>query len=159
MGSLRFRLPALFLAAIALSGLISTAIALRLIQDSLHDQTVSQLRHEVQGAKSLYTQLAGGAGRRSRRRTLEQATGNLFYYVPRARGFTPFLRQPPPFRRLPRSAIPYRSVAAGKTIVFDFNPPGTRGGLHRGRAAADARVRRAGGDRGRLAQGARCTTR
>ena len=45
--------------------------------------------------------------------------------MPRARGFTPFLRQPPPFRRLPRSAIPYRSVAAGKTIVFDFNPPGT----------------------------------
>jgi signal transduction histidine kinase len=124
VGSLRFRLPALFLAAIALSGLISTAIALRLIQDSLHDQTVSQLRHEVQGATSLYRQLAGGPVKISPA-TLEQATGNLFYYVPRARGFTPFLRQPPPFRRLPRSAIPYRSVAAGKTIVFDFNPPGT----------------------------------
>jgi signal transduction histidine kinase len=127
MGSLRFRLPALFLVAIALSGLIATAIALRLIQDSLHDQTVSQLRHEVNGAASLYRQLAGGPVKLSPQ-TLEEATGNLFYYVPPARGFTPFLKQPPPFRRLPRSAIPYRLVAAGNTIVFDFNPPGTPSG-------------------------------
>ena len=34
LDSLRFRLPALFLAAIALSGLVTSLIALRLFQDA-----------------------------------------------------------------------------------------------------------------------------
>ncbi len=45
MKSLRFRLPALFLAGIALSGLVTSLIALRLFQDYTGTETRRELRH------------------------------------------------------------------------------------------------------------------
>ena len=42
--SLRFRLPALFLAAIALAGLVASLIALRLFQDYTRTETLRELR-------------------------------------------------------------------------------------------------------------------
>ena len=84
--SLRFRLPALFLAAIALAGLVATLIALRLFQDYTRDQSVAELRREAPGLAQLY----GESARQDRRgRTapvfaaakLEEATGDRLFYV------------------------------------------------------------------------------
>ena len=47
LNSLRFRLPALFLAGIALSGLVTSLIALRLFQDYARKQTLTELRQEA----------------------------------------------------------------------------------------------------------------
>ena len=49
MGSLSVRLPLLFLAAIALSGLVATAIALRLFQTYNHAQSLRELHREARG--------------------------------------------------------------------------------------------------------------
>ncbi|MDX6509427.1 MAG: hypothetical protein QOG81_1179 [Gaiellaceae bacterium] len=43
--SLRFRLPALFLAGVVLAGLVSTIIALGLFQSYVQQQSIAQLRH------------------------------------------------------------------------------------------------------------------
>ena len=47
--SLRFRLPALFLVGIVVSGLIATAIALALFQDYARRQLLKDLRREADG--------------------------------------------------------------------------------------------------------------
>jgi hypothetical protein len=46
-GSLRFRLPALFLLGIVLSGIVAALIALRLFQSYTRDQSFTELRREA----------------------------------------------------------------------------------------------------------------
>ena len=58
LNSLRFRLPALFLAGIALSGLVTSLIALRLFQDYTRNQTLKELRQEARGLADLYAESA-----------------------------------------------------------------------------------------------------
>jgi hypothetical protein len=41
--SLRFRLPAFFLAGVALAGIVSTAIAVQLFQDHIRSQSLADL--------------------------------------------------------------------------------------------------------------------
>jgi hypothetical protein len=52
--SLRFRLPALFLAGIALTGLVSTLIAFGLFRNYTQNQARKELRCEVAGLTQLY---------------------------------------------------------------------------------------------------------
>jgi hypothetical protein len=79
--TLRFRLPALFLAGIALAVLIATALALRLYQDYTREQSVRELRREVLGLSELFLpQIARGAQTFAPRR-LEQTTGDRIYYT------------------------------------------------------------------------------
>ena len=61
--SLRFRLPAFFLAGIALAGLVATAVALRLFQDYARDQSLRELNREVIGITQLFTPLIGERAR------------------------------------------------------------------------------------------------
>ena len=56
--SLRFRLPALFLAAIALAFLVASLIALRLFQEHTRTETLNELRREAQGLAQLYAESA-----------------------------------------------------------------------------------------------------
>ena len=56
--SLRFRLPAFFLAGSVLAGLISTLIALGLFQDYTEDRLVAELQREARGLSSLYAEQA-----------------------------------------------------------------------------------------------------
>ena len=58
LNSLRFRLPALFLAGIALAGLVTSLIALRLFQDYTRDVTLKELRQEARGLAQLYGESA-----------------------------------------------------------------------------------------------------
>ena len=127
--SLRFRVPALFLAGIVLAGLISTAIAFQLLRNYSRDQSVSELRREARGLTRLYASQAikssdeGLAAPFYTRPLLEQATGDRLYYV----GVPIFPGQPSglrTLRHLSRSQLDWKSIQEGKSVTFDFTPAG-----------------------------------
>jgi signal transduction histidine kinase len=121
--SLRFRLPALFLAGIVVSGLIATAIALALFQNYARQQLLTKLRREANGLTQLYEKQAIAAndtGARTLRFAppqLERATGDKIFYV----GGNVFPDQVSGLRQLPQNSIDWRS---GKGRTFEFRPPG-----------------------------------
>ncbi len=82
--SLRFRLPAFFLAGAVLAGLVSTLIALGLFQDYTEDRLVAELQREARGLTSLYAEQAIGSQDEDRPyfvapERLEQASGSRLY--------------------------------------------------------------------------------
>ena len=126
LGSLRVRLPLVFLAGILLAGVITTAIAVRLFQDFTRDQAISNLTREAHGVAQLYSDAvtasyANPKGDRAAptfaAQTLELATGDKIYFVGAGlfpgQGFTGL-------RRLPLSTIDWKS---GKSLTFEFTPP------------------------------------
>ena len=125
--SLRFRLPALFLAGILLTGLVSTAIAFKLFEDYTRDQKISDLRREAAAVASLYSKQAQAALDEDRpapsfqARELERASGNQLFIV----GTPIFLRNEPRIRRLPQEEIDeqWRTILAGRPVRFEFTPP------------------------------------
>src|SRR3989442_1058612 len=58
LGTLRFRLTALFLATVLVFGLASIAFAVRLFQDVTRSQSVSEIQREARGIAALYAQSA-----------------------------------------------------------------------------------------------------
>ena len=122
MRSLRFRLPALFLAAIVIAGLVSTAVAVRVsksyAETTARRQAFRELTKEATGLTGLYSTEAGlqrlGSGR------LEQATGDRIFYT----GLNLFPGQKSAFTLLPKDFFDYPSVLQGKTVQFRFRPPG-----------------------------------
>src|SRR5215210_82429 len=77
--SLRFRLPALFLAGIALALLIASAVALRLFQDYARQQSVRELQREAAGLTELFRPQIGTGAKPYGPRALEKATGDRRY--------------------------------------------------------------------------------
>ena len=133
LGSLRFRLPALFLAGIALAGVVSTAIAFQLLQNYARDQSLSELKREASGLTQLYAQQAiktsdeGGSAPALAGQQLEKATGDRLYYVglPLFPGQQSGLRSLRPLpRKLIADKLNWESVQAGQTATFEFTPPG-----------------------------------
>jgi signal transduction histidine kinase len=126
--SLRFRLPALLLAGIALAGIVTTAIAVKLYQVYTHDQSVQELRREATGLTRLYAESALRANDEGLRapdfaaRQLEEATGDRLFYV----GLPIFPDQRSGLKHLPYSAIDWPAIQRGEVITFDFRPPGER---------------------------------
>jgi signal transduction histidine kinase len=124
--SLRFRLPALFLAGIALTGLVSTLIAFGLFRNYTQNQAKRELRREAAGLTQLYvdqalrTQERGTAPPFFAASKLERASGNRLYYV----GAPPFSGQASGLRPLPKSAVDWDALQQGKTLEFEFTPPG-----------------------------------
>jgi signal transduction histidine kinase len=122
--SLRFRLPALFLAGAALAGVVSTIISVGLFQDYTQDRLLAELRREAQGLTSLYAEQARkviDAPEGSRviplaTRRLEQASGSNLYWT----GARVFYGQRSGLRNLPQSVVPYKD---GKVRTFEFTPP------------------------------------
>jgi signal transduction histidine kinase len=124
LGSLRFRLPALFLVGIVVSGVIAAAIAFALFQNYSHKQLLVKLRREANGLTQLYQRQAIAAndtGARPLRfapEQLERATGDRIFYV----GADVFPGAGPTgLRQLPQDAVDWRQ---GKTRTFEFRPPG-----------------------------------
>jgi hypothetical protein len=118
LGSLRFRLPALFLVGIVVSGVIAAAIALALFQNYAHKQLLVKLRGEANGLTELYQKqaiVANDTGRKTLRfapAQLERATGDKIFYV----GADVFPGSGPTgLRQLPLNAVDWR---AGKTRTF-----------------------------------------
>jgi len=121
--SLRFRLPALFLVGIVVSGVIATAVALALFQNYARQQLLTKLRREANGLTQLYQKQAIAAndtGARTLRFAppqLERATGNKIFYV----GADVFPGDVSGLRQLPQDLVDWRS---GKKSTFEFRPPG-----------------------------------
>jgi signal transduction histidine kinase len=126
LGSLRVRLPLVFLAGIVLAGLITTLIAVRLFQDFAHDQALTSLNREAHGIAGLYSDAINASyGNPSDRaapafaaRNLERATGAKIYFLGPKR---PFPGQRTGLERLPLRTIDWTS---GKSLTFEFTPPG-----------------------------------
>jgi signal transduction histidine kinase len=125
--SLRVRLPLLFLAGIALSGLVTTVIALQLFREFAHDQTLSELRREAAGIAQLYSDAVkadfGTANKSQSRRapdfaraSLEKATGDRIYFDGPVNLF-PGERSG--LRPLNLNTIDWQS---GKSLTFEFVP-------------------------------------
>ena len=123
LGSLRFRLPALFLVGIVVSGVIATAVALALFQNYGRQQLLANLHREAAGLTVLYQRQAIAAndtGARTLRfapAQLERATGDKIFYV----GADVFPDQVSGLRSLPQDLVDWR---AGKERTFEFRPPG-----------------------------------
>ena len=123
--SLRFRLPALFLAGVVLAGIVSAAIAFRLLQSYSEDNSLKELRREAGGLTSLYAQQAikssdeGGIAPAFVGTELERATGDRIYYA----GLPLFPGETAGLRRLPAGLIDARTIRAGESVTFEFTPP------------------------------------
>jgi signal transduction histidine kinase len=128
--SLRFRLPAFFLAGVALAGIVSTAIAVQLFQQHIHSQSVSDLKREASGLTQLYQRAAlesideGRSAPQFAAEELERATGTRLYYV----GAPVFPRGGSGLRELTRDQVKedrWQTLIDGERVIsFDFTPPG-----------------------------------
>jgi two-component system, OmpR family, sensor kinase len=123
LGSLRFRLPALFLVGIVVSGVIAAAVALALFQNYARQQLQTKLRREANGLTQLYQRQAiaandtGAHTLRFAPAQLERATGDKIFYV----GADVFPGEVTGLRQLPQNVVDWRS---GRTRTFEFRPPG-----------------------------------
>jgi two-component system, OmpR family, sensor kinase len=124
--SLRFRLPALFLAAIALSGLVTSLIALRLFQDYARNDTLAELRQEARGLADLYAESAVRVSDEAKAapvfaaEKLEAATGDRLFYL----GNTVFPGDDSGLTRLVPSDVPV-TLDGERRATFEFVPPGS----------------------------------
>jgi signal transduction histidine kinase len=125
LGTLRFRLTALFLVVVLVFGLVSIALAVRLFQDVTHEQSVQELEREAAGLAELYARAAlrandeGSKAPEFAAENLERATGDELYYV----GVSPFPGQRFGLRQLPRSALGDVELDTEEIVTFEFTPP------------------------------------
>ena len=120
--SLRFRLPALFLLGIVVSGLIASVIALRLFQSYVQDRLKEELRRDAIGLTELYQEQANkenGAAPRFAAAKLEKATGARLYYI--GLSVCPEAKRPCGLRLLPRTYL--ANWQSDRQITFEFTPP------------------------------------
>ena len=126
LGTLRFRLTAVFLAVVLVFGLVSIALAVRLFQDVTRQQSVDELRREASGLAALYAESAlrssdeGAAAPEFAAEKLELATGDELYYV----GASLFPGQRFGLTRLPRSVFGDSGLDRDQQVVVEFTPPG-----------------------------------
>ena len=116
--SLRFRLPALFLAGAALAGLVASLIAIRLFQDHVRNESLAELRREAIGIAQLYAEKAGDI--EISPESLERATGDRLFYI----GLDLFPGQQARLTQLPVAAVPEGALVAEGPFTFEFVPPG-----------------------------------
>ncbi len=125
LNSLRFRLPALFLAGIALSGLVTSLIALRLFQDYTRDASLNELRREAQGLAQLYAESAVRAVDEEKAAPtfaaskLEAATGDRLYFV----GASISPGEDTGLTRITLTDIGV-DLSTRRIVTFEFRPPG-----------------------------------
>ena len=94
LGSLRFRLPALFLLGVVLSGLVASVIAIRFFQSYTHQRAVDELRSESVGIVRLYARQSGAAT--VPLASLQRAIGgDRIYFAPAFPGAQLFQPLPP----------------------------------------------------------------
>jgi signal transduction histidine kinase len=126
--SLRFRLPALFLAGIVAAGIVSVAIAFQLLSSYSRSQSLKELKREAAGLSTLLSKQAVETFVKNsplpliEPRELEHATGDRIYYfgVPLFPGLgTSNIRVLPSDARRKINAV---RIRAGHTQTFDFTP-------------------------------------
>jgi len=126
LGTLRFRLTALFLAVVLVFGLVSIAAAVRLFQDVTRTASERELEREAAGLAALYAESAlrstdeGARAPEFAAEKLELATGDELFYV----GASVFPGQRFGLTRLPRSALGDVQLDRDQQVTFEFTPPG-----------------------------------
>jgi two-component system sensor histidine kinase BaeS len=126
LGSLRFRLTALFLAAVLVFGLVSMVLAVRLFQDVARSESTRELEREAEGLAALYAESAlqstdeGAKAPTFAAKQLELATGDELYYV----GLSLFPGERYGLTRLPRGALGGVALDRERLVTFEFTPPG-----------------------------------
>ncbi|MDX6503952.1 MAG: two-component system, OmpR family, sensor kinase [Gaiellaceae bacterium] len=123
--SLRFRLPALFLAGVFLSGVVAALIALQLFVSYSHSQALRDLRREATGMSKLYNQqaknyVAGDKVNTFAAETLADVTGDHIYYV----GTELFPGEIDGLVHVHEKDIGMRGIP-NHTFSFTWKPPGT----------------------------------
>src|SRR5438876_646205 len=130
--SLRFRLPALFLAGIVVSGLVAAVVAFQLFQSYTLKRAKDELRREATGVTRLYVAQANSSNDPVPAPQLEHATGDRNLYLPPGPGFRLFPgNRTAPLRTLPPSVLDWTAINQGKTLQFDFRPSTERGNVRR----------------------------
>jgi signal transduction histidine kinase len=120
-GSLRFRLPALFLLGILLAGLIASLISIRFFQNYERSRAVSELRSESVGISQLYSKNAA-VGRIPYDGLVRAIGGDQIYWVPAFPGSQ--LIQPIP--ALPKDTLSIKQVEALGFTTVDISYKGKR---------------------------------
>ena len=116
LGSLRFRLPALFLLGIVLSGLVASLIAIRFFQSYTRTHAIDELRAESVGIVRLYARQAGASIVKVP--SLESAIGgDRIYFVPAFPGAR--LLQPLP--NLPATTVDISQLKSSSSTTLDLN--------------------------------------
>ncbi len=126
LGTLRFRLTAVFLAVVLVFGLVSIGLAVRLFQDATRERSVAELRREASGIAALYALSALQSSDEGTRapdfaaEKLELATGDELYYT----GAALFPGQSRlGLERLSRGALGDVELDRERQAVFEFTPP------------------------------------
>ncbi|MGA8487868.1 MAG: hypothetical protein WB684_12430, partial [Gaiella sp.] len=125
-GSLRFRLPAVFLLGIVLAGLVSALIAVQLFAGYTRNQSYEELGREARGIARLYGDAAlraadeGTPAPDFAPAALELATGDQLFYA----GAPAFPGQTTGLERLAESSIPAAALTSNGPYRFQFRPPG-----------------------------------
>jgi two-component system OmpR family sensor kinase len=126
LGSLRFRLPALFLLGIMLAVVVAALISLRLFQTYTRGQSVQELKREATGLSQLYADAAlraadeGSGSIDFAASKLELATGDQIFYI----GASLFPGQESGLKRLTQASVPSRVRQLQGQVTFEFSPPG-----------------------------------
>jgi signal transduction histidine kinase len=121
-GSLRFRLPALFLLGIVLAGVVSTLISIRFFQSYNHERAVDELRSESVGIVQLYARQA--ASQEVPISQLRRAIGgDRIFYVPVVPGAELFVGDLPP---LPPKTVDLKALANEGSLTMSLHTRGTK---------------------------------
>jgi signal transduction histidine kinase len=125
LGSLRFRLTALFLVVVLVFGLVSIALAVRLFQNVTRTESVQELEREAAGLADLYAEAAldaideGTKAPEFAAENLELATGDELFYV----GGSLFPGQRFGLEQLPQDALGDVELDQAQLVTFEFTPP------------------------------------
>jgi signal transduction histidine kinase len=124
--SLRFQLPALFLAGVIVSGLVAAAIAFQLLGSYTLSRAQRDLRREAAGITRLYVEQASGSNDPVPAPQLEAATGDRIYFVPRAPGIDLFPGSTPHLRELSKNVVDLAAIRAGRVLHLTLHLPGSK---------------------------------
>lgn len=126
LGTLRFRLTAVFLAVVLVFAVVSVALAAGLFRDVTREQSVEELKREASGLAALYAESAlrssdeGARAPEFAAEKLELATGEKLYYV----GASLFPGQRFGLTRLSRAALGEIELDRDEQVIVEFTPPG-----------------------------------
>ena len=121
LGSLRFRLPAIFLVGVVLAGIVATVISIRFFQSYTRTRTIHELRSESIGIVSLYATQAGA--QEVPVVTLRKAIGgDQIYYVPIVPGASLFTG---PLPALPVGTLTRKQLTSTEPTTLNLHVKGT----------------------------------
>jgi len=115
--SLRFRLPAFFLASIVLAGIVAAAIAFRLLDSYTLSRARADLKREASGLTQLYAYWTAHSNLPLPGKQLSKASGDRLYFIPAYPGFALFPKEAPRFQHLSRRTVPIDEMRTGRYIA------------------------------------------